>query len=142
MTRHTTSIALLACLLPLSGCIAAVAAAGAGAGAYALFEGDIERRFETDITTVWNAVRESARELELEVINDEFDGLEASMSARRADGQIIRIYAEGKGRATTLLKVRVGVSDKSKSRTILRRIEMAVGTLAAPGFSTRAAAAI
>jgi hypothetical protein len=126
MTRNTTSIALLACLLPLSGCIAAVAAAGAGAGAYALFEGDIERRFETDITTVWNAVRESARELELEVINDEFDGLEASMSARRSDGQIIRIYAEGKGRATTLLKVRVGVSDTSKSRTILRRIEMAM----------------
>lgn len=113
-----------ACALPLSGCVAAVAAAGAGAGAYALFEGDIEREFDSDIATVWAAVREATAELELEVLNDDFDGLQASMSGKRADGQIVRVKAEGKGSATTRLKVRVGVTDRSKSRTILRRIEM------------------
>ncbi len=126
MNLRKSSLVLLVCLLPLSGCVAAVAAAGAGAGAYALFEGDIEREFETDISVVWTAVREVSRELEFEVMNDEFDGLEASFSAQRSDGQIVRIQAEGKGRVTTRLKVRVGVSDKSKSRTILRRIEMAM----------------
>ncbi|MEL7239118.1 MAG: DUF3568 family protein, partial [Planctomycetota bacterium] len=69
-------------------------------------------------------VREATSELGLEITNDEFDGLEASMSAQRTDGQIMRIKAEGQGTATTRLKVRVGVTDKSKSRTILRRIEM------------------
>lgn len=125
--KPRTAIALsLLAFTPLPGCVAAVAAAGAGAGAYAVFEGDIERRFDADISTVWAAVREAVAQLELEVINDEFDGLEASLSARRSDGQIVRIYAEGNGRVSTRLKVRVGVSDKSKSRTILRRIEMAM----------------
>ena len=125
-TVIVSSVALSACLLPLSGCVAAVAAAGAGAGTYAFFEGDIERQFETDISSVWSAVREATGELGLEISNDEFDGLEASMSAQRTDGQIVRIKAEGKGTAFTRLKVRVGVTDKSKSRTILRRIEMAM----------------
>lgn len=117
---------LLACLLPLSGCVAAVAAAGAGAGAYAVFEGDLERQFDANISSVWAAVREATGELGLEITSDEFDGLEANMSAQRTDGQIVRISAEGKGSSSTRLKVRVGVSDKSKSRTILRRIEMAM----------------
>ncbi|MEL6499691.1 MAG: DUF3568 family protein [Planctomycetota bacterium] len=124
MKSHATAIVLAALVLALPGCAAAVVAAGAGAGAYAIFEGDIERQFDTDISTVWSAVREATAELGLEVTNDEFDGLEASMSAQRTDGQIVRIRAEGKGTATTRLKVRVGVTDKSKSRTILRRIEM------------------
>ncbi|MEO1584347.1 MAG: DUF3568 family protein [Planctomycetota bacterium] len=112
--------------LALPGCVAAVAVAGAGGGAYAFFKGDLERRFETDITTVWTAVRQAVDELELEVISDEFDGLEASLAAKRSDGQIVRIEAEGNGRVSTNLKVRVGASDRSKSRTILRRIEFAL----------------
>lgn len=126
LCRRSLPIALCVSVLPITGCVAAVAVAGAGVGAYALFEGDIERRFDTDINTVWEAVREASRQLELEIINDDFDGLAASMSARRSDGQIIRIRAEDNGRASTFLKVRVGVSDKSKSRTVLRRIEMSL----------------
>ncbi len=113
-------------MLPMPGCVAAVAAAGAGAGAYAIFEGDIERQFDADISTVWAAVRQATAELALEVNNDDFDGLQASLTAERTDGQIVRIKAEGRGTSYTRLKVRVGVSDKSKSRTILRRIEMAM----------------
>lgn len=124
MRLWTPAIVLAVCLLPLSGCVAAVAAAGAGAGAYAIFEGDIEREFDANISTVWSAVRQASGELGLEVTNDRLDGLEATMSAQRTDGQIVRIKAEGKGTVSTRLKVRVGVSDKSKSRTILRRIEM------------------
>ncbi|MEL7484897.1 MAG: DUF3568 family protein [Planctomycetota bacterium] len=124
MRLRTPAIVLAVCLLPLSGCVAAVAAAGAGAGAYAIFEGDIEREFDANISTVWSAVRQASGELGLEVTNDRLDGLEATMTAQRTDGQIVRIKAEGKGTVSTRLKVRVGVSDKSKSRTILRRIEM------------------
>ena len=129
--KRTTTLGLLVGLSLVggatqTGCIAAVAAGAGAAGAYAYFEGDIERRIDTDAITVWDAVRQAARELELEIETDRIDGLEGRMVARRSDGQTVRIQARGTGRVSTVVSIRVGVGDTSKSRSIMRRIELAL----------------
>lgn len=126
-TRAAAAAILLTATLPAgSGCATAVAAGAVGAGAYAWVDGDIERRIDTDVITVWEAVRQAARELELEVETDRIDGLEGRMVARRSDGQTVRIAARGTGRVSTIVSIRVGLGDKSKSRAIMRRVELAL----------------
>ncbi|MEM9166685.1 MAG: DUF3568 family protein [Planctomycetota bacterium] len=129
MKTHAWIVAgLSVAALPLSigGCGAVVAAGAAGAGTYAYLQGDIEHRIDADVQTVWEAVRQSARELELEITKDEIDGLEGRLVANRSDGQIVRINAQGTGSASTILSIRVGLGDKSKSRAIMRRVELAL----------------
>ena len=116
-------LSLLIIAAELTGCIALLAGGAAGAGSAVYIKGQLKEDLNVSVTTVHNASIAALKDLNLPIVEDNFDKLSAKMKSRFADGQDVWINIEYAQLDTAKLTIRVGVlGDEPKARQILDAI--------------------
>jgi Protein of unknown function (DUF3568) len=118
-------------ILPLGGCVAAVAAgvgAAAGAGTYAYVNGKSTSTQKADIDKTWAAAEKTMQDMQFTVKASKKDETTAKLYAQKADGTDVHVTLDRKGPELTEVSVRVGVfGDERESRAILESIGERLG---------------
>jgi hypothetical protein len=107
----------------LTGCIALLAGGAAGAGSAVYIKGQLKEDFSVSVATAHTASVAALKELNLPIIEDNFDKLTAKMKSRFADGNDVWIDIEYITLESSKLTIRVGIlGDERKARQILDAI--------------------
>lgn len=113
---------LLLCLTWITtGCVALIAGAGAGAGVYTYMNGDLKRTYQADYEIVRKATDASLNDLKIIKSDENSDGIESDITAKRSDGTLVTLHVTKLGPNLTEVAVRsgiVGVWDKEVSELI------------------------
>ena len=106
-----------------TGCVA-VALAGAGAGGYAYYKGELKSTESASLERVWNASKKAVAGLELNLTEENKDGLSAMLKARTADDKPVTIRLKRISSESTELRIRSGqIGDESRARQIQSAIQ-------------------
>jgi hypothetical protein len=120
-------IALLACCMLLAGCAAPLvffAAGGVGGVAgYKYYEGVFNVTYKARYIDTWQAVNQTAVDLQLVVQSAKHDVTEGKIVAKRADGERIVVSLKYKSAHETDVGIRVGtLGDQEASKIIAEQI--------------------
>jgi hypothetical protein len=99
--------ALLGMSLLVSGCVAAVAAAG-GAGGYAWSRGKLSFTTPNDITKCHKAAISGLAELDIRIVGDTTDTLTGRIKGETATGEDVTVDLESQTIRITKIDIRVG----------------------------------
>jgi hypothetical protein len=123
---YNSRIALIGLLISLSviltGCL--VAAVGVGAvGTVAYIKGDLETYEAENVSTVFDAAKKAAGELDLTVTKEYKDVLYAEIIARDSEDRKTTIKIKGTSPKTSKLSIRVGIlGNEARSSYIYQKI--------------------
>ena len=119
----TLLTALLGISLLVSGCVAAVAAAG-GAGGYAWSRGKLSFTEPHDITSCHDATVSALTALDIKVTGDTTDQLTGRIKGETATGDDLTIDLESQSIRVTKIDVRVGFwGNETQARMIADKIK-------------------
>lgn len=113
---------LLAMSLLVSGCVAAVAAAG-GAGGYAWSRGKLTFTTPHDMTKCHRATVSALTELDIKITGDTTDMLAGRIKGETATGEDVTVDLESQSIRVTKIDIRVGFwGNETKSKNIADKI--------------------
>lgn len=113
----------LSALLLNAGCAGVLLAGGAAAGTVAYINGELSVEENFALDRVWQATLDTAKDLQLNVLDQKKDGISARLHAKGADGKEIFINLKGVQKFITQVRIRVGAfGDRDASERILAEI--------------------
>ena len=120
VNKLLTSIFLF-CILSIAGCAPLVVGAGAGAGVYTYMEGELTRAYQASFDKTNRASIAILKKLKISLIKETCDGINTTISGKRADGTPVTIKTKMLAPKITEVSVRsgyLGVWDKQISELI------------------------
>lgn len=118
----------LACALTsmsISGCAGVLLAGGAaaGAGTFAYINGELQSSEKATMDQMWAATLEASQDMQLRIIQQEKDALNARLHAKGVENKDIFVKLKSLSLNETDIRIRINVfGDESMSRRILAEI--------------------
>lgn len=120
--RIWTTIAALAMVFTLPGCVAVVAAGAAG-GTVAYMRGELQLNIDSNIERVHRASLAAVREMGFVIVADEGDKIGTRIRARTAQDKRVLVHVDRLTDQSSRIRIRVGhFGDEAASRAILERV--------------------
>ena len=106
--------------ISVSGCAALLLGGAAGAGSVVYVKGQLKEDIAVNVTAVHGASISALKNLNLPIIEDNYDKLSARIKSRFASGEDVWIDIESITTESSRITIRVGIlGDQNKSRQIL-----------------------
>jgi hypothetical protein len=131
MRRYLLLLLIGNLLMVCGGCVTTAVGTGSGmgVGTYSYISGELEALYVVPIEDLWAKTLTAMEMLRLTIDDKRMDGIGGQISARRADGTIIKVRFESLSNNRTIVGVRVDTfGNKEYSKRIHNAIQNQLGT--------------